>query len=245
MKMPEHSKILKKRWRGFRVRFLEDAETDWFSMFLKLLADAEKQSAYEWKEQTLSGIHEHEERHVWKVTFPSQPAKSIVFKQEINKRRRTLDRWFRGLFISAFNLMRNIEKARTQGFFFPMRIFLVAEKRKLGFLQERFFIMEFVDGDSLRTFKTKEDEILRIVRRTHRYGICWGGDPNETNFMLQKDGALRGIDFCFKNATWRERGKDLRLLSRSGIPLADAALSVAVANLQVRVKAFLSRKKKK
>lgn len=242
--MSEHSKILKKRWNGFRVRVLEDAETDWFSMFLKLSADAEKQSAYEWKELTLSGIHEHEERHIWKVTFPDQAVKEIIFKQEINKRRRTLDRWFRGLFISAFNLQRNIEKARAQGFLFPMRIFLVAEKRRLGFLQERFFVTEFVDGTSLRTFKTREEEILRIVRQTHRYDICWGGDPNETNFMVQKDGTLRGIDFCFKNATWRERGKDLRLLSRSGIPLAGTALSVAVANLQVRVKAFFSPKRK-
>lgn len=65
--------------------------------------------------------------------------------------------------------------------------------------------------------------IFGAVKTAHRFGLTWGGDPNPINFLRQKDGALRGIDFSYKRATWKLRGKDfLRLEQVHGVSFADA-----------------------
>jgi len=151
-----------------------------------------------------------------------------------NFRKWNFDRWIRGVSVHIGDVLLRIENARVAGFTYPMRLFLTAERREHGFLREEYQIAEFIDIDESKTPVGRGREIVANVMRAHEFGICWGGDPG---VVVDRTGALRGIDLYRGRATWLERGKDLDCLSgKKGVPLPRFFLNVAAVRVQTALK---------
>lgn len=238
------SDIVKTKWNGFRISYL-DSGSDWLSVFKKLFPKLDlPQEQNEWKLLQKSASRPAIElRETWCVPVENIGSGAVILKSEKIFRRWNFDRWIRGLFVNMFDLQKRVEKARDSGFTFPMRIFLVAERRKLGFLRKRISICEFIRGNAF-VEKKREREVLAQVIRAHSFGICWGGDPDPYggNIMTDECGNLRGIDLCVKRASWLERGKDLNFFREMGVPLPRFFPNVAAVRAQARIKNFNTHK---
>lgn len=249
-----NAKIVRTTWRGFRVCALNafpdsggGYEESPVELFRRLLLEKEARAGTPPPAWTDLTIRKRAESHTWKVPRGNgADGKFVVFKEERNLARRSLDRWCRLLFVSAESLMKRVVRAHEAGFAFPMRIFLVAERKRLGWLRERFVLAEFIEGKhlsppSVAKFIEGKPEVLDAVKTAHRFGLTWGGDPNPLNFLRQSDGALRGIDFSYKRATWKRRGKDLLRLERCGVSLGNAGFRTRFLKLMTRIFCVVER----
>lgn len=234
-------RIVQKRWGGFLVSYLNE-QTDWLSVFKEFLS-ATKSERSAWK--CLQSINKTGKflRTTWQVDITTGRKESfVIFKMDCNLRRWNPERVLREWSLRGKDLQERIETAHANGFSFPMRIFLVAERRRWGFLRERYIIAEFIEKKSDTVFYGNEREICSLIMRSHDFGICWGGDPNSGNIIVDKCGDFRGIDMAFKRATWLERGKDLDFFFQEKMLSGAMPLCVRVVRFQAALKSLLRNK---
>lgn len=235
-----NSKIFEKTLPdGFRVSWLNDGN-DWLGIFEKLRAALAggNGGADAWKLLQRGGTEGKFLRRTWRVKSEMGGQEYMIFKHEKIFRSWNLDRVLRAFRSRASALQARIERARSAGFAFPMRIFLTAERYEAGMLRERFLICEYVDGKNAGRSAARDREVVAAVRRAHEFGLCWGGDPDPCggNILADADGNLRGVDISPFRATWRMRGKDLNFFCEAGMLTGALPLSVRVARLQARIK---------
>ncbi len=226
---------------GYSLAFLADRETDWLALFKSFLPQInQSQPVAGWTLLQDVDMPRRLRRRTWRVDgIPSVAGGAIILKCEENLRKWNFDRWFRGLFVSGIDLLKRVERARACGFTFPMRTFLVAERRERGFLRERISICEFIKGSAPDA--SRLPEIMKKVVEAHKFGLCWGGDPNLGNFMVDAGGQLRGLDVYPGRAAWRERAQDLMCFSDLGLQLPRFYPSVAIVRAQRIIKRYLKK----
>ena len=140
--------------------------------------------------------------------FETLSSVPFVVKKIFRKTHFSVLRALRESSSSTGGIIRVVERSYEKGFKFPARIYLVAEKRVRGVLKERVVFTELIRGKPLGSFRGREKLCEELMERAHRHGLTWGGDPNPENFMLDESGCVRGIDFAFRKASWRARGRD-------------------------------------
>ena len=79
----------------------------------------------------------------------------------------------------------NIDKAKKMELDFFIEPLTIMVKRGF-FLQESFILMDYIEGESIKTTEDI-DVIMDIVKRIHENGI-YHGDLNTSNFIKTKDG---------------------------------------------------------
>lgn len=199
------SNLLSVSWNGFRIVCLA-GETDWLSIFRNgILSDEERTGKVV---QSVEIKKELRETAIWELPDGMRfVAKRIVRKTSFSPIRALSESFRRGV-----NIIRLVESARSRGFLFPAQVYLVAEKYRWGILKERWLFTEFISGKEVKTFLGIEQEVVVKIRECHRFGLSWGGDPHPGNFLVDKAGNLRGIDFSFKKASRRAKKRDWRRL---------------------------------
>lgn len=205
----EHSdsKLLRGSWNGFRVVCLA-GKTDWAAIFRAgvLSSGTARRKVI----QCVDIKKELRETSVWELPDGRRfVAKKIIRKTSFSPIRAISESFRKGL-----DIIRLIEDARSRGFLFPARVYLVAEKYRWGILKERWLFTEFISGEKVKTFRGRERDIVAKVKECHRFGLSWGGDPHPGNFLIDDAGNLRGIDFSFKSASGRAKIRDCRRLLR-------------------------------
>lgn len=201
------SNLLSVSWNGFRIVCLA-GETDRLSIFRNVILSDE--TANRKVVQCVDIKKELRETAIWE--FPDGMrfvAKGIVRKTSFSPIRALSESFRRGL-----NIIRLVENARSRGFQFPARVYLVAEKYRWGILRERWLFTEFISGQEVKEFCGRERDVIAKVVESHRMGLSWGGDPHPGNFLIDEAGNLRGIDFSFKKASERAKKRDRERLLR-------------------------------
>lgn len=79
----------------------------------------------------------------------------------------------------------NIDRAKNMGLDFFIEPLAVIVKRGL-FLKESFILMEYIEGDIIRTIEDI-DKIMEMVEEIHKKGI-YHGDLNTSNFIKTENG---------------------------------------------------------
>lgn len=79
----------------------------------------------------------------------------------------------------------NIDRAKNMGLDFFIEPLAVMVKRGL-FLKESFILMEYIEGDIIRTIEDI-DKIMEMVEEIHKKGI-YHGDLNTSNFIKTENG---------------------------------------------------------
>lgn len=101
----------------------------------------------------------------------------------------------------------NIETAKNMGLDFFIEPLAVMVKRGI-FLKESFILMEYIDGESIKTIEDI-DTIMDMVEKIHEKGI-YHGDLNTSNFIKTK-GGIKIIDTQAKRESfwYFKRGYDI------------------------------------
>lgn len=135
------------------------------------------------KYKVLSIYKDTERNYVAKIEIENKkyviksPKSEIIIPQ-----RRIQSILKKGEGLTSFYNIDNLEKIGINDFIKPLTILI----KKNLFLKESFILMEYIEGDVIRTEKDI-DEIVEIVKKIHKKGI-YHGDLNTSNFIKTKNG---------------------------------------------------------